>query len=261
MSITTILDERERLEDLTRNMAIDEPPRSRKPKGADGQSQVDRVYELVKAQAIAFAFKPGERINEVALAAHLGASRTPLREALNRLVAEGLLNFQQGQGFSCRALVPGEILDLYEAREAIEAEAARLACRRASDSDIAALATFLRETGPGDDGRSIEALVSLDEAFHLRIVALSGNSELRRLLENLNARLRFLRWIHMEARRPLTQKQHKDIVKAIAARDAAAAERCMRNHIHRRAEEVTAAVREGYSRLYVPESTAAGARR
>ncbi len=240
---------------------------ARRPKGAstrqgtNGQSQVDRVYELIKAQAIAFTFKPGERMNEVALATHLGVSRTPLREALNRLVAEGLLSFCQGQGFSCRPLVPAEILDLYEAREAIEAESARLACQRASDNDIAALATFLRETGPGDNGRSIEELVSMDEAFHLRIVALSGNNELHRLLENLNARLRFLRWIHMEARRPLTQRQHRAIVKAIAARDAAAAEHCMRNHIHRRAEEVTAAVREGYSRLYVPNSTAAEARR
>lgn len=76
-------------------------------------SSVDSIYQTVRAMAAAFEFKPEQRINESELSKNLGISRTPLREALNRLVAEGLLTAQEGRGFflpfartdaSCRAL-------------------------------------------------------------------------------------------------------------------------------------------------------------
>ena len=64
-------------------------------------SVVDRVYEQLKAMAVSFEFKPRERLNEGAIASRLGVSRTPLREALNRLNTEGFLRFAPGRGF-CR---------------------------------------------------------------------------------------------------------------------------------------------------------------
>ena len=83
-------------------------------------SSVDRVYDRLRQMAADFEFKPDERINESALSTKLGASRTPLREALNRLVAEGFLTFQARRGFFCRPLSPSQILSLYEARIAVE---------------------------------------------------------------------------------------------------------------------------------------------
>ena len=65
-------------------------------------SIVDRVYEQLKAMAVSYEFKPGERLNEGELAKRLGVSRTPLREALNRLNTEGFLRFTPGKGFFCR---------------------------------------------------------------------------------------------------------------------------------------------------------------
>ncbi|MHA1158900.1 MAG: GntR family transcriptional regulator, partial [Alphaproteobacteria bacterium] len=88
---------------------------------------MDAIYDEVRTMTADFEFMPNERLNEGQLADRLGASRTPLREALNRLVAEGLLNFQVGRGFFCRSLDPKTILDLYEARQAVECEALRLA--------------------------------------------------------------------------------------------------------------------------------------
>ncbi|MFX0543322.1 GntR family transcriptional regulator, partial [Roseovarius sp. S4756] len=93
-------------------------------------SAVDRAYRTLKEMVASFEIKPDERLNEVAISARLTISRTPLREALNRLTAEGFLTFRRGLGFHCRSLNPAEIMDLYEARTAIEAEAARLAARR-----------------------------------------------------------------------------------------------------------------------------------
>ncbi len=216
------------------------------------RSSVDRIHAAVKTMAAGFRLKPGERINEGALARELGASRTPVREALNRLVAEGYLTFRTGQGFFCRALNPEEILDLYEARVAIETATVRFAANRADPAGTDALGQFLNDTGPDDGGRDAPELVALDEEFHMRIAALAGNQELIRLLDNINGRIRFVRWIDMEARRPYTQSEHAEIVAALADRDPDAAAHVMARHIARRREEIVAAVKEGFARLYVP---------
>ncbi|MCY3880205.1 MAG: GntR family transcriptional regulator [Rhodobacteraceae bacterium] len=217
-------------------------------------SSVDRVYSEVRAMAAAFEFKPDERINELRLAKFVGTSRTPLREALNRLVAEGFLTYRNGQGFFCRSLEPGGIMNLYEARIAVECEGIRLASERAEDVEITALRSYLHWIEPiyrGDAGP--EKLVELDEEFHLKIIRLSANSELERMLVNLNARSRFVRRIDMEKRRAITPADHLAIVRALSIRDPAAATERMRQHITRRREEALAAVRNAFSRLYVSQ--------
>ena len=130
-------------------------------------SVVDRVYEQLKAMAVSFEFKPGARVNEGAIASKLGVSRTPLREALNRLNTAGFLRFMPGKGFFCRELDAQEIFDLYELRKSIEIAAVRLAIKRARDQDIDALLTFLRDTGPDPGERTSMELVRLDEAEHV----------------------------------------------------------------------------------------------
>ena len=129
-------------------------------------SIVDRVYEQLKAMAVSYEFKPGERLNEGELAKRLGVSRTPLREALNRLNTEGFLRFTPGKGFFCRELDAHEIFDLYELRKSLEIASVRLAITRARDEDIDALLAFLSATGPDPGERSSVELVELDETFH-----------------------------------------------------------------------------------------------
>ena len=219
------------------------------------QSSVDKVYDQVRAMATRFEFKPDERVNEGALAARLGTSRTPLREALNRLVAEGFLTFQNGRGFFCRSLDPDQILALYEARQAIECEALRLAVSRASADEIAEVMNFLEETEAAYSGSSsAEALVELDEDFHLRLVRMARNPELERILANVSARIRYVRWIDMSERRGITPAAHVRIVEALAARDEERAVDELRSHIGKRSEEATQAVRTAFSQLYVPTS-------
>lgn len=201
--------------------------------------------------AISFEFKPGERVNEVELAARLGASRTPLREALNRLVAEEFLTFQQGRGFFCRDLKPREMFELYQFRAVLEVAAVRLTCEHATEDEVQALANYLDETGPEDGGRSSEELVSLDEAFHEKLMSLSRNKEMTRVLDNINARIKFFRWVDMDARRTQTQGEHRRIVEALQARDADLAARLMDTHIAKRLDQITTAIKESYSRIYM----------
>ncbi|NKB53086.1 MAG: FCD domain-containing protein [Rhizobiaceae bacterium] len=203
--------------------------------------------------AAAFEFKPEERINESELSKQLGISRTPLREALNRLVAEGLLTAREGRGFFCRSLVPEQIVQLYELRQAIESETTLRAVRRASDGDLAELEGFLVEIAPNySSSASAREIVRLDEAFHLRIAALSENDELVRSLENINERLRYVRWISMRKKIDITHAAHQEILTAMLKRDVDAAVLKMRSHIEKSTDEAKETVRMAFSQIYVP---------
>lgn len=216
-------------------------------------SAVSKVYDQLRSMAISYAFKPGERLNEVALAKQLGVSRTPLREALNRLSIERLLRFLPGKGFFCRDLDVQEVFDLYELRKSIEVSAVRLAVARARDEDIAALRTFLDATGPQADGRPALDLVGLDETFHERLMAMSGNAEMLRILRLTNARIRFVRWIDMgQADRPASQQEHHAVLDALALRDEATCIAVLEKHIDRRLDRITAAIRLGFAHIYAP---------
>ena len=221
---------------------------------SSADSTVAKVYEQLRAMAISYAFKPGERLNEVALAKRLGVSRTPLREALGRLSSERLLRFVPGKGFFCRDLNVAEVFDLYELRKALEISAVRLAVARADADDVQALAEFLATTGPDPGERAPDELVELDEIFHERLMALSGNTEMLHMLRGVNARIRFVRWIDMaQADRPASQREHRAVVDAVAARDEASAVAVLEKHIDRRLDRITAAIREGYAHIYMSQ--------
>jgi DNA-binding GntR family transcriptional regulator len=223
------------------------------------RGNVDRIHAQLRRMAADFEIRPATRINEARMAAELGVSRTPLREALNRLVAEGFLTFQSNHGFFCRALDPQQLLDLYEARAAIECEGLRLAIMRGSDADIAELARFHDETldeyaGCTDPLRQL----AIDEEFHRRIMGLSGNGELMRLLDNVHGRIRYVRMIGLKdfyarlrsgeaaAQDPRIARQsradHAAILAAILARDTDRAIGLMREHIEWRLADATRAV-------------------
>jgi DNA-binding GntR family transcriptional regulator len=215
------------------------------------QATVSRLYDRLYDMAVSFDLKPGERLNEVELARQLGASRTPLREALNRLVSEGFLRFESGRGFFCRDFRPQDIFNLYQIREALESFAVRAACESATAEQIAGLEEFLDRTGPDEGGRGSAELVALDEEFHETLAGFTGNAEMLRMLRNVNARIRFVRWVRMDARRGRTQQEHRAILEAVAAKDPDRASRLMLDHIDKRADEIAAAVREAHARIFL----------
>jgi DNA-binding GntR family transcriptional regulator len=215
------------------------------------EGRVSALYEALKEMAVNFRIRPGERINEVALARELDASRTPLREALNRLVAEQLLEFHPGKGFFCRELDAQSIFDLYELRSVLEEKAVRLTCARASDEDLARLRDNEYADGLLYAGRTIGEATAADEGFHLAIAKLSGNAEIARQIRQINERIRYIRWIDMAAAVKRTKGEHKLIMDALQDKDADAAADLMRNHVVKRMDQIVASVREGFSNIYV----------
>lgn len=207
------------------------------------------VFNTLREMAISCQLKPGERLSEIELAARLGVSRTPVREALNRLVTEGFLQ-PCSRGFMRRPLDVQETLDLYEARVAVERECLRLALLRGTPEQLDEAQTFLNHSRAVSVDTPMAELVALDEAFHRRLAAMSGNAELQRMLASLNDRIRFLRWIDMEhVGRDSTQQEHQSILEALRRRDACAAEQHLSDHIVLRRDQIAEAIRLTLARL------------
>lgn len=215
------------------------------------KSAVDRVYNQLRRMAMNFSFLPGERLNEALLAKELGVSRTPLREALNRLSAEGFLTFSANNGFFRKMIDVKEIFDLYELRMCLEQAAVRLAVDRATDEQIAELEAFSAESARDVPSRTVDDLVGLDEKFHEMLVGLTGNAQMLDALRNINARIQFVRWLDMTERRAQTQHQHQRILTALKNRDPSEAERCICEHIGHRLDQIVEKVERSYGRIFV----------
>lgn len=214
-----------------------------KPKLARSAS---RVYDRVQQMAITYAFKPGERINEVELAAKLNVSRTPLRESLNRLVAEGFLVVKPNLGFFRRSLDPEEVYHLYDLRCSLEVQSSKLAAERATDEAMESLVQMVSAEEEPDN--ELE-LLRQDEAFHIKIAELTGNPELVNMLRGVNNRIHFARWIDRRARRN-SREEHIAIARAIASRDPDEAGRLMDSHIRRRYQQIVEIIKIGYGEIF-----------
>lgn len=213
----------------------------------------DRVYSSLREMAITFKLKPGERLTELDIAERFSVSRTPVREALNRLVNEGFLT-ADGRGFALRDLNPKECFDLYELRLALESTAVRLAVQRANDAELAALTKIARQANREPADCSVERIVELDEQFHEEISRLSGNAQLTEMLRGVNARIRFVRLIDMEDRpRSRSLGDHVTVARALQARDAESAIQAIQEHVSRKLQDMVQVVRRGIARIYVAD--------
>ena len=215
------------------------------------ESVVDRVHTELRGMAMTFRFLPGERINEAILAKELGVSRTPLREALNRLSAEGFLTFSANNGFFRKELDVKEIFDLYELRLFLELSAVKLAVERATDEQLTEIESFCTESAREEPSRTIDDLVTMDEQFHEMLMKLTGNIQMLNSLRNINARIQFIRWLDMTERRSETQSQHKHIVGALKNRNRVESERLITDHISHRMDQIFEKVEKSYGRIFV----------
>ena len=227
------------------------------------ESSFEFAYSTLRKKAIDFEFKPGERLNESALTRQLAISRTPLREALNRLVAEGFLTFELGRGFFCRPLSPQKIQDLYQIRSALETEALVRTIDCASDDAVKEVLLYLDQAEQVYVQCSdLNELLRMDEEFHMKLAALSNNEELVHLLDNINERIRYVRIINLRLLRdhrdsPDYKKSslfsHRAVLESIRDRDEKKAVAKLRSHIEQRSEQTIELVRVAFSQLYVPD--------
>jgi DNA-binding GntR family transcriptional regulator len=175
------------------------------------------VYAELKRQILALELKPGERLYEPAMASALQVSRTPLREAIRRLISENLLEQQPTGGVLVPVLDAAVISELYEVRAAIESLMARNACIKATAADIEALRAILARNAAlvefADDA------MQQGMALHAKIAGIAGNSWAARFHHQVSSQME--RYRHFtnstQERRDQALAQHRILVDALAA--------------------------------------------
>jgi DNA-binding GntR family transcriptional regulator len=198
----------------------------------------DRAYLSLREAIIEGTLAPGMKLSERSLAAMLGVSPQPIREALRRLEGEGMAETRSRSGTYVAELSIDRLLEMGRIRVALEAVAAGIAARRRTPVDIAALnarlAAVRSASASGDERRLAAANASLHETLH----AITGNALLIRSLQAVNA------YYHISTRLILMRKnevsaslaEHSAIVAAVVAGNADEAEALMRTHTSRSVE-------------------------
>lgn len=197
----------------------------------------DQVYEALKERILDQSYAPGEKLNVDGLVRELSVSSTPIREALTRLVAEGLVRAEPFVGFATAPLPEqGYYEDVYGFRGVIEPWAAAEAARRAPS---AALIAALREAvgvmmaeAPSREYRSHRAFTAGDDRFHRLILQAAGNRVAVKSYDSLHFHLHISRlYLNREQDVSVTHAEHFRIVDALEAGDADAAADAMRAHL------------------------------
>lgn len=220
-------------------------------------SAATKAYTGIKELLFSYEIRPGEKVAEADIAARFGISRTPVREALNRLVMEQLMEFAPDQGFFRPAISEQEIFDLYEMRVILETEAVRLGTHRASDEEIEALIAYWEgwaSQRPKSGAQMQRAqLIEEDEALHEQVAALSHNKELVEALRRVNARIHFIRWAPSrdDAEHTAGFEKHLEFLRVLRLRDEEHSVAALRGIIERRREDLLNILKEGVAHLYI----------
>jgi DNA-binding GntR family transcriptional regulator len=211
--------------------------RARLRQHSDSETTAEAVYRVLRHGIIQGELAPGVRLRSDALAKELEVSRTPVREALRKLEAEGLV-IHSGARLMVYAPSEQDLTELFFVREALEGMAARLAAENATPSEITELGELLDDMEAVRRRGDLPTLRSLTADFHQKICRTAHNDRLLQLLTSLldSARKIKTSTLFGEGRAAEALREHRDLVAAIAARDGERAETLARAHRRRTLE-------------------------
>ncbi len=191
----------------------------------DNSTLRQRVYEHLREEIMADRLPPGTELSEAALSKELSVSRGPIREAIGRLAAEGLVTVRPRRGAEVRAITAEELIDAYEVREALEVLAVRLAVPRVTEADLARLGQLVDSMAEHARNGAVDDFFAANVAFHELICELSGNEKLLQVHHHLAGEIgRFqTRTLALRGNLEGSVTEHRAILAAIGRRDAAGA--------------------------------------
>jgi DNA-binding GntR family transcriptional regulator len=197
----------------------------------------EHAYTVLRDEVLSGAVGADERLTEMTIAEKLGISRTPVREAVKRLIIEGFLTRERGQGLRITTLAPDEVQQIFNIRLMLESYAARRAASHATDAEIAELkrlAGVMTARTPPRSEADFAILSEANAAFHRQVMLAARSPRLGAMLSlavNLGLVLRTYR-LYSDHDMIRQARHHHDIAEAIALRDPDWAEAAMSAHIH-----------------------------
>lgn len=201
---------------------------------ATGQQRAsDVAYDQLRERILDLRLPPGSVVNEKALATELGLGRMPVREAIARLATDRFITVLPRRGTVVTPVGLDEVIDLFEAREAVECGIVHIVAKRATAEDLATLRRLVEAADRAREGTDHEQFLRDDHAIHARLVHMVRNSLLQDVADRLlwhNIRFWRTYWASRPAQ-PTTMISHTDLLAALEAHDPERAELAMREHL------------------------------
>lgn len=216
-----------------------------KPRAVENLSA--RVYNQIKHLILCNEIMPGQKLYHQQLSERLGVSRTPVREALTRLVQEGYVSFLPKRGFTCKEIRLQEAEELYELREALEAFAVEKAIEILDDEAVEQLRAKMNSYGRDVNNRFTRERLVFDQDVHLAIAELGGNETLQNMLRHIFERIVLKRRtdsIYDPSRGTTAHQEHLRLLAAMEQRDTTRAVAIVRSHIQAGKQNVIADLRQ-----------------
>ena len=193
----------------------------------------DRVYAVLKRRILTCRLLPGERLIEKDLCSEMNVSRTPLREALNRLGLEGLITLEPYKGYEVTSLTLKDIRNLSELRGIVESEAAALAALRATQAEIDALLRIAALHYKPGDRATYETYLRVNSAFHLSLARCSHNDRLESIVASVIDQIQRPLYLGLDVGLDPNEatREHELVIDAIRRRDSRSARKLMRDQV------------------------------
>jgi DNA-binding GntR family transcriptional regulator len=218
----------------TKSLAVPYSLKKPKTKTRVVENLSARVYDEIKNLILCNEILPGQKLHHQQLSERLGVSRTPVREALTRLVQEGYVSFLPNRGFTCKEIRMQEAEELYELREALEAFAVEKAIANLTDAALVRLRAKMNFYGRDVQNRFTRERLVYDQDVHLAIAELAHNETLKNMLGHVFERIVLKRrtdGLYDSARGVTAHQEHLRLLEAVERRDAAGAVAILRGHI------------------------------
>ncbi|MCD6472897.1 GntR family transcriptional regulator [Candidatus Aerophobetes bacterium] len=211
------------------------------------------IYEKIKSQIINFTLKPGQKLQDRQLGLEFGVSRTPIREALNRLVQEGFVRQISGRGYFVKEISIKDIEEIYEVREALEVLAAQQAVRNINNHQIKRLSEILKSHEKLIQKGEVKSRLLKDADFHKTIALSSENRYLYEIINNIFDKIAVFKGIGVLSlqRAKTAYQQHKEIFNSLKERDAQALEKKLRKHISNAKQKAIERLKKKTGLLYI----------
>ena len=216
------------------------------------------VYDTLRASIVSLQRTPGQRLSEAELARDLGVSRTPVREAIIQLRADGLVEVTPQLGSFVSKISLRNVREAQFAREALECAAVRVAVERIDDDAAERLRQNISSQRAAQTSADLEQFYRLDEEFHRELVATSGYSGISDLLDRSRAHLNRVRRLSLPVPDVIEEliDQHSAVLEALERRDADEAEAALRHHL-RGVYRVLEPLRDAHPDYFVPSGDGA----
>lgn len=199
----------------------------------------DEVYRVLKEKIFSKQYVPGERLNLLELEKRLGISRTPLKDALNRLAGEGLIVIEPRKGTFVTNPTCKEIAEAFDVRRVLEVYAVSLAAGNMTGKHLDRIRALVRDlrklTDTENWDRIYQKYVLLDHALHQLILEIAGNERLKQCWDQVNTHVQMarIRYGRAEGELAQAQQEHEQFLQACEAGDVSAMQQAISNHIDR----------------------------